>query len=77
MSERELVGFACPPRCDAGGPEQDGGHLFDGYEVVEWHEAGWSDFHKRILPRRPAAESQVCSKCGLSAMDWTLMRGDE
>ena len=70
----EIVGFACPPLCDAGGTELNGGHIFDGWRVVEWYEEGWSDLWGRVLPRRPACESTVCRKCGLAAVDWDLLR---
>lgn len=70
----EVVINICPPRCDAGGIEADGGHLFTESRVIEWHEAGWSDYWQRVLPRRPALESEVCSKCGLSYFDWFPMR---
>lgn len=57
----EIVVHACPPRCDAGGTEFDGGHVFD--LEVELRDAdgnvnGWS----------------VACRCGLTHFDWTLMR---
>jgi len=73
----EITGYACPPRCDAGGPAEDGGHNFTGWVTLEWHEPSISHITGKMMPRRPAMQSTVCTKCGLSAVDWTLLRGDE
>lgn len=71
----DIIAVACPPRCDAGGPSEDDGHDFSESKVLEWYEAGWSKLRPGVwLPRRPAMESLVCSKCGLSAMDRDLLR---
>lgn len=83
-----LTVFTCPPHCAAGGPVEDGGHLFDrwatswgcdecGYRYMTDEPPGVASICPQCF-RRSCTEgggwSMVCSACGLTAMDWTLMR---
>jgi hypothetical protein len=88
----EITMFTCPPRCDAGGDDSDGGHVFNlDRDFLDCDECGnvWtieagkirSDHDlKKVTCQRCSANrprhtggSSFC-RCGLSAMDWTLMR---
>jgi len=67
-----ITAFTCAPRCDAGGTEADGGHVFEGMHVIEWWEESISTITGQLMPRVSAR----CVKCGLSAVDWTLMKSE-
>lgn len=89
----EITFHACPPRCDAGGTEFDGGHIFDldrdfihcGACGADYTIAAGSFHDTRQLLNETCAKCNVSGsltsgggslfcRCGLSAMDWTLMR---
>jgi hypothetical protein len=85
VTDTTISAFTCPPRCGAGGPAADDGHLFnksmDFYECLECGE--FFAVPEREKPKHPYCEpkairmtggSLVCSGCGLSAMDRDLMR---
>lgn len=92
----ELTIHACPPRCDAGGTDSDGGHIFHvDRDFIHCDECGVDytvaagSFHDSRQLRAVACEhcgyagalrssgGSLFCRCGLSAMDWTLMRGDD
>ncbi len=60
--QEQVTIFACPPRCDAKGPEEHGFHDFS-VERVEYYPNG-----------NPSTAYAVCSRCGMSNIDFTLMQ---
>jgi len=84
---------ACPPRCNAGGTEVDGGHIFDADRDFIHCDACGGDytipagtFHdaRQLLKVKcklcqfvgalTSNGGSLFCRCGLSSMDWTLMR---
>jgi hypothetical protein len=85
--EPQITYFICPPTCDAGGRPEDGDHIFDTTIVFfacadcgqQWAKPlGYRPDHSesscRTYAIRESGWSETCSRCGLSHMDWTLMR---
>ena len=55
---KKVTAFMCPPRCDAGGTDNDGGHVFDvpvehdNFSGAKCRACGLlnMDYHMMVLP---------------------------